>query len=121
MGLLRNTWNSTHSQYPTWIQTEFRGLMPKIPRVSSQGIRKMLELFRFPHISTVFDVDFHVDFKRKKIPDVFGWAKSQVRKCASHEVKVTDRLRPKESSAPREASESLEKLWYEVHVSWEHV
>ncbi|CAB4425953.1 unnamed protein product [Rhizophagus irregularis] len=44
--------------------------MPKIPRVSSQGIRKILELFRFPHISTVFDVDFHVDFKRKKIPDV---------------------------------------------------
>ncbi|CAB4427772.1 unnamed protein product [Rhizophagus irregularis] len=69
MGLLRNTWNSTHSQYPTWIHTEFRGLMPKIPRVSSQGIRKILELFRFPHISTVFDVDFHVDFKRKKIPD----------------------------------------------------
>ncbi|CAB4414358.1 unnamed protein product [Rhizophagus irregularis] len=28
------------------------------------------EVFRFPHISTVFDVDFHVDFKRKKIPDV---------------------------------------------------
>ena len=46
--------------------------MPKIPRVSSQGIRKILELFRFPHISTVFDVDFHVDFKRKKIPDVNG-------------------------------------------------
>ena len=51
--------------------TEFRGLMPKIPRVSSQGIRKILELFRFPHISTIFDVDFHVDFKRKKIPDEY--------------------------------------------------
>src|SRR5688500_13711919 len=70
MGLLRNTWNSTHSQYPTWIHTEFRGLMLKIPCVSSQGIQKILELFRFPHISTVFDVDFHVDFKWKKIPDV---------------------------------------------------
>ncbi|CAB4429211.1 unnamed protein product [Rhizophagus irregularis] len=46
----------------SWIYAE-------IPRVSSQGIRKILELFRFPHISIVFDVDFHVYFKRKKIPD----------------------------------------------------
>ncbi|GET62579.1 hypothetical protein RIR_jg22938.t1 [Rhizophagus irregularis DAOM 181602=DAOM 197198] len=43
--------------------------MPKIPHVSSQSIRKILKLFRFPHISTVFDMDFHVDFKWKKIPD----------------------------------------------------
>ncbi|CAB4444523.1 unnamed protein product [Rhizophagus irregularis] len=33
------------------------------------GYSENTELFRFPHISTVFDVDFHVDFKRKKIPD----------------------------------------------------
>jgi hypothetical protein len=29
-----------------------RGFTPKIPRVSSQGIWK---IFRFPHISTIFD------------------------------------------------------------------
>ncbi|CAG8705531.1 8052_t:CDS:2 [Rhizophagus irregularis] len=30
--------------------------------VSSQGIWKKLELFRAPHNSTIFDMDFHVDF-----------------------------------------------------------
>ncbi|CAB5381451.1 unnamed protein product [Rhizophagus irregularis] len=53
MGLLRNTWNSTHSQYPTWIHTEFCGLMLKIPCVLSQdalyGVKdhmsEVLEIF----------------------------------------------------------------------------
>ena len=38
--------------------------------VSSQGIWKILELLRFPQIPMIYDVDFPVDFSRKKIPDV---------------------------------------------------
>ena len=32
---------------------------------------KALELFRFPRVSMIYNVDFPVDFLRKKIPDVF--------------------------------------------------
>ena len=30
---------------------------------------KALELFRFPRVSMIYDMDFPVDFIRKKIPD----------------------------------------------------
>jgi hypothetical protein len=62
--------------------------MPKILRVLSQGIWKILELFRFPHISTIFNVDFHVDFKQKKFPDAYGHKKNlSIYKCPqTHEL-----------------------------------
>jgi hypothetical protein len=44
--------------------------MPTIPCVSLQDIWKILELFRILQISTVYNVDFNMDFKRKKFPDI---------------------------------------------------
>lgn len=65
---IRKFLGGSHSQYPTWIHTEFYGFMPKYHVFRHRVFGKYWNYFRFSHITTVFDVDFHVDFKRKKIP-----------------------------------------------------
>jgi len=64
------------SIYPTWIHDESRGFLWIHVMWFVTGYLenlgkpwKTLELFRFPRVSMIYDVDFPVDFIHKKISD----------------------------------------------------